>query len=73
MLLRCVTLSVRLVADLLLLGTCVVNCNGDPIILYTGVKLRSNHVDDLPDPRVDLNLPFIEVQLAAVADRSAKC
>jgi len=46
-------------------GTCVQNCDGSPVILYTGVKLRSNHVDDLPSPEHDLNLPFIEVQLAA--------
>lgn len=47
-------------------GTCVQNCDGRPVILYTGVKLRSNHKGDLPAPEYDLNLPFIEVQLAAV-------
>lgn len=47
-------------------GTCVKNCDGRPVILYTGVKLRSNHKGDLPAPEYDLNLPFIEVQLAAV-------
>ena len=50
-------------------GCCVVDADGTPVILYTGVRLRSNpECGDLPPPECDLNLPFIESQLSAVPD-----
>ena len=50
-------------------GCCVVDCDGTPVILYTGVRLRSNpECGDLPPTECDLNLPFIESQLSAVPD-----
>lgn len=47
-------------------GCCVVDSDGTPVILYTGVRLRSN-VDcgPLPPSEQDLNLPFVECQLSA--------
>ena len=48
-------------------GCCIVDENDTPIILYTGVRLRSNpECGPLPPAECDLNLPFIETQLAAV-------
>lgn len=48
-------------------GCATVDTDGTPIILYTGVRLRTN-VDGqpLPPPECDLHLPFIEAQLYAV-------
>ena len=50
-------------------GCCVVDTNGVPTILYTGVRLRSNpDCGPLPPPEQDLQLPFVETQLAAVPE-----
>lgn len=54
-------------------GCSVVDTDGTPTILYTGVRLRSNpECGPLPPAECDLNLPFIESQLVAVADQG-KC
>lgn len=54
-------------------GCCVVDDEGIPTILYTGVRLRSNpHCGPLPPEENDLQLPFIESQLMAVADIGVK-
>lgn len=48
-------------------GCCVVDSDGTPVILYTGVRLRSNpECGPLPPANQDLNLPFVESQLSAV-------
>ena len=53
-------------------GCCVVDADGRPVILYTGVRLRSNpECGELPPAECDLNLPFIESQLSAIPDLSA--
>lgn len=53
-------------------GCCVVDTNGVPTILYTGVRLRSNpDCGPLPPPEQDLQLPFVESQLAAVPEAGA--
>lgn len=53
-------------------GCCVLDADGTPVILYTGVRLRSNpECGELPPPGCDLNLPFIESQLSAMPDLSA--
>ncbi len=50
-------------------GCCIVDTDGTPIILYTGVRLRSNpECGPLPPAECDLNLPFVETQLAAVPE-----
>ena len=50
-------------------GCAVLDTDGTPTILYTGVRLRSNpECGPLPPPECDLKLPFIESQCAAVAD-----
>jgi hypothetical protein len=42
--------------------------DGTPTLLYTGVRLRTNaDCGPLPPPAQDLQLPFIETQLVAVA------
>jgi beta-fructofuranosidase len=47
-------------------GCATVDTDGRPVILYTGVRLRTNNeVGPLPPPDRDLNLPFIESQIAA--------
>lgn len=52
-------------------GCAVVDTDGTPTILYTGVRLRSNpDCGQLPPPQQDLNLPFVESQLIATAKRS---
>ena len=49
-------------------GCAIVDTDGTPTILYTGVRLRSNpECGPLPPSECDLNLPFIESQLCAVA------
>ncbi|GMH35060.1 hypothetical protein BSKO_02928 [Bryopsis sp. KO-2023] len=48
-------------------GCCVVNGEGVPTILYTGVRLRSSPDSVLPPQEHDLELPFIESQLKAEA------
>lgn len=51
-------------------GCSVIDTDGTPTILYTGVRLRSNpECGPLPPAECDLNLPFIESQLVAIADR----
>ena len=53
-------------------GCAIVDTDGTPTILYTGVRLRSNpECGPLPPPECDLNLPFIESQLCAVASMGA--
>lgn len=50
-------------------GCCTVDVNGVPTILYTGVRLRENlSTEELPPISHDLQLPFIECQLAAFGD-----
>lgn len=54
-------------------GCCIVDEDGTPIILYTGVRLRSNpECGPLPPAECDLNLPFVETQLAAVPEGQSK-
>ena len=48
-------------------GCCVIGEDGKPMILYTGVRLRSNHeTGPLPPSDQDLGMAFIESQCAAV-------
>jgi sucrose-6-phosphate hydrolase SacC (GH32 family) len=60
-------------------GCATVDTDGTPIILYTGVRLRTNSdAPPLPPPDCDLHLPFIESQLYAVPTdpgraRSSSC
>jgi hypothetical protein len=50
-------------------GCCVVDYDGRPTILYTGVRLRSNPgCGPLPQPEHDLGLVWIESQCAAVPE-----
>ncbi len=50
-------------------GCCLSDGKSPPVILYTGVRLRSNTAcGSLPPPEYDLNLPFIESQLWAAPD-----
>jgi len=46
-----------------------VDSDGTPVLLYTGVRLRevAEKMMTLPSPEHDLQLPFIESQLAAIA------
>lgn len=49
-------------------GCAAVDMDGTPTLLYTGVRLRTNaDCGPLPPPAQDLQLPFIESQLVAVA------
>ena len=55
-------------------GCCLSDGKSPPVILYTGVRLRSNAAcGPLPPPEYDLNLPFIESQLWAVPDTGVCC
>ncbi len=48
-------------------GCCVIGEDGKPMILYTGVRLRSNHeTGPLPPSDQDLGMAFVESQCAAV-------
>jgi beta-fructofuranosidase len=48
-------------------GCATVDTDGTPVLLYTGVRLRTNaDGQPLPPPECDLHLPFIESQLYAV-------
>lgn len=50
-------------------GCCIIDTDGTPTILYTGVRLRSNpDCGPLPPPEHDLNLPFVESQCYAVPE-----
>lgn len=50
-------------------GCCIIDRDGTPTIMYTGVRLRSNpDCGPLPPQECDLNLPFIESQLIAVPE-----
>lgn len=50
-------------------GCCVIDYDGRPIILYTGVRLRSNpECGPLPAAEHDLGLVWIESQCAAVPE-----
>lgn len=52
-------------------GCALVDSDGTPTILYTGVRLRSNpECGILPPADCDLNLPFIEAQLVAKPEGS---
>lgn len=47
-------------------GCAAIDTDGTPVILYTGVRLRTNpDAAPMPPPECDLNLPFIEAQLFA--------
>eukprot|EP00878_Enallax_costatus_P014172 GHUV01014823.1.p1 GENE.GHUV01014823.1~~GHUV01014823.1.p1 ORF type:complete len:264 (+),score=34.54 GHUV01014823.1:871-1662(+) len=47
-------------------GCAAIDTDGTPLILYTGVRLRTNpNAAPMPPPECDLNLPFIESQLYA--------
>ncbi|WIA41557.1 hypothetical protein OEZ86_008923 [Tetradesmus obliquus] len=47
-------------------GCATIDTDGTPILLYTGVRLRTNpDAQPPPPPECDLNLPFIESQLYA--------
>jgi hypothetical protein len=47
-------------------GCAVVNEDGIPVLLYTGVRLRSSPTcGPLPPAECDLQLPFIESQCSA--------
>lgn len=48
-------------------GCAAIDTDGTPVLLYTGVRLRTNPAaPPLPPPDCDLQLPFIESQLLAV-------
>lgn len=50
-------------------GCCVINSAGEPIILYTGVRLRSNtEAGPLPPQEHDLGMVWIESQCIAVLE-----
>lgn len=50
-------------------GCCVVGGDGAPVLLYTGVRLRSNETaGPPPPPEHDLGLVWIETQMAAVPE-----
>eukprot|EP01025_Chloroclados_australasicus_P023229 TRINITY_DN2361_c0_g1_i10.p1 TRINITY_DN2361_c0_g1~~TRINITY_DN2361_c0_g1_i10.p1 ORF type:complete len:714 (+),score=91.50 TRINITY_DN2361_c0_g1_i10:95-2143(+) len=56
-------------ADGVFSGCCTVDHDNKPVILYTGVRLRSNpECGPLPPTEFDLQLPFIESQCMATAD-----
>jgi Glycosyl hydrolases family 32 N-terminal domain len=60
----------QLDADGCFSGCCTVDEAGVPTIMYTGVRLRSNQDSGpLPPAECDLQLPFIETQLLARADK----
>jgi hypothetical protein len=60
----------KLDADGCFSGCCTVDEAGVPTIMYTGVRLRSNQdTGPLPPAECDLQLPFIESQLLARADK----
>eukprot|EP00775_Hariotina_reticulata_P002344 gene2344-2651_t len=47
-------------------GCATIDTDGTPVLLYTGVRLRTNpDAQPLPPPECDLQLPFIESQLYA--------
>ena len=49
--------------------SCVLDSDGTPVLLYTGVRLRSNlEAGPLPPPEHDLGMVWIETQLAAVPE-----
>ncbi|KAL4855527.1 Acid beta-fructofuranosidase 4 [Chlorella vulgaris] len=48
---------------------CVLDSDGTPVLLYTGVRLRSNvEAGPLPPPEHDLGMVWVESQLAAVPE-----
>ena len=50
-------------------GCAAIGADGLPVLLYTGVRLRSNaEAAPPPPPEHDLQLPFVESQLAAVPE-----
>eukprot|EP00884_Botryococcus_braunii_P020058 jgi/Botrbrau1/6736/Bobra.0324s0022.1 len=51
-------------------GTTAVDLDGTPVMLYTGVRLRTNpDCGPLPHEALDLGLPMIESQLYATCDK----
>ena len=49
--------------------SCVLDSDGTPVLLYTGVRLRSNlEAGPLPPPEQDLGMVWIETQMAAVPE-----
>ncbi len=53
--------------------SCVLDSDGTPVLLYTGVRLRSNEsAGELPPPEQDLGMVWIETQLAAVPEDPGK-
>lgn len=49
--------------------SCVLDSDGTPVLLYTGVRLRSNlEAGPLPPPEQDLGMVWVESQLAAVPE-----
>lgn len=49
--------------------SCVLDSDGTPVILYTGVRLRSNlEAGPLPPPEQDIGMVWVESQLAAVPE-----
>ncbi len=47
----------------------MLDSDGTPVLLYTGVRLRSNlEAGPLPPPEQDLGMVWIETQLAAVPE-----
>lgn len=55
-------------------GCATVDTDGTPVLLYTGVRLRTNpDAQPPPPPECDLHLPFIESQLYAVPRDPGEC
>jgi hypothetical protein len=54
--------------------SCVLDSDGTPVLLYTGVRLRSNvEAGPLPPPEHDLGMVWVESQLAAVPEDPGAC
>ena len=54
--------------------SCVLDSDGTPVLLYTGVRLRSNtEAGPLPPPEHDLGMVWVESQLAAVPEDPGGC
>ena len=54
--------------------SCVLDSDGTPVLLYTGVRLRSNtEAGPLPPPEHDLGMVWVESQMAAVPEDPGGC
>ena len=52
----------------------MLDSDGTPVLLYTGVRLRSNtEAGPLPPPEQDLGMVWVESQLAAVPEDPGGC